>query len=281
MGQEIVQYGSPDRTITLSPSTSSNPAPEGCLPMRYAHLAIALCAALNGLVSPPRAGAQQRSELCSTARAMVDGDKAIAAAVGVALGTPAYAPEDASDCLDPVKLLSFRGADVLIVARASGEPAISVPAVLSAYVLRRKADEMRLVTVVREFATIGTYGNPGALAPASFAGHDAFTVTSRAVHQGYSFDDLHLFVFRDGGLVGMDSIRIGASNGGAMEDDKKVISVSAEVAIGAPKPDNLTLSYTVTTKGAERREKLVLAPAGTKWATVFGVAPPELDQIGR
>ncbi len=219
--------------------------------------------------------------LCPETAGKLRRDPALATALRVALPQAVMAVEGRHEveCHWPAKLLSFPGADVLIMAKGRvGGMGHSEPAELSAYVLRRENGVPRLVTVARDFASLGTMGNPGDIAATRFGGDDAMTIVSGGVYQGYSYSDLNLYVFRGGRITAMKTVRIGGSNSGAKEDPKDMVEVEGSFELDRPAPRSMTLRFAVTDKGRKRRETVVMRAQETEWAIESGRLPPEMDE---
>ncbi|TDR94808.1 hypothetical protein [Enterovirga rhinocerotis] len=219
--------------------------------------------------------------LCPESTTKLRRDPALAAAVKAALPRAVVLPggRGEASCHWPAKLLAFQGAEVLIMAKGRvGGMGHSEPAELSAFVLRRENGASRLVTVARDFTALGTMGNPGAIAAGRFGGDDAMTIESGGVFQGYSYSDLHLYLFRAGRIVAMKPIRLSASNAGAKEDEKEIVDVEGIFELDRPEPRSMTLRFAVTDKGSKRREIVVLKAQDTDWTVESGRLPPEMDE---
>jgi hypothetical protein len=228
----------------------------------------------------PAAHAQPaRPMLCPDAAEKLQRDPEMQIAVGVALKGFGKASE--GDCLYPHTLLKFGGADVLIVNKTRvGGAGHSEPALLSAYVLRADRGASRLVTVYRDFADIGTMGEPGEIKTAKLGGDDAILALPGGVFQGYSFIDLTLFVFRGGKLISLSAVRIGASSTGAKEDEKEGVEVDGKYQLDTPAPGKLTVDFAVNNKGAKRSERVFYRLEGDKWVVESGKVPEEEIQEG-
>jgi hypothetical protein len=227
----------------------------------------------------PAAHAQPaRPMLCPDATEALQRDPAMQAAVNVALKGFGKASE--GECLYPHTLLKFAAADVLIVNKTRvGGTGHSESASLSAYVLRSDRGAPRLVTVYRDFADIGTMGEPGEIKAAKVAGDDAILALPGGIFQGYSFTDLTLFVFRGGKLISLSAVRVNASSVGAKEDEKDAVQVDGAYQLDTPAPGKLTVDFAINNKGAKRSERVVYRLEGDKWVVESGKVPePEIEE---
>ncbi len=258
--------------------------------MRVLIAALAAAAALAGPLPSPARAAETKAVLCPEAYKMMEDDSLLGVMVEAAFDsnyTVAKDSDDGADCVWPVQRLAYDGFDLLVTARGRvGGMGAGEPARLSAYIMR--ADPSRpaldgpgLVTPVLDFAEVGTFGNPGDLTAVTFGGRDGFTARSVSVNQGYSFDDLDLFLFDHDRIVVADPLRLGAGNGGAMEDAKDIVEVEGRADLDTPTSGRVTLTFDVSNKGRKRRETAVVRLDGTKWAVESGSLPKELGEIGQ
>ncbi|MGF6228666.1 hypothetical protein QFZ27_002621 [Inquilinus ginsengisoli] len=257
--------------------------------MKMLIAALAAAAALAGPLSPP-ARAETKTVLCPEAYGMMEDDSLLGVMVEAAFDSNysiAKDSDDGADCVWPVQRLTYDGFDLLVTARGRvGGMGAGEPARLSAYIMR--ADPSRpaldgpgLVTPVLDFAEVGTFGNPGDLAAVTFGGRDGFTARSGSVNQGYSFNDLNLFLFDHDRIVVADPLRIGAGNGGAVEDEKDIVEVKSRADLDKPAAGRVTLTYDVSNKGRKRSEAVVVRLDGTTWVVESGALPKELAEIGQ
>lgn len=252
--------------------------------MRMLIAALAAAAALAG--SP--ALAATKAVLCPEVDAAMQDDSLLSVMVEAAFDySIAKDSDNGADCVWPVRRLAYDGFDLLVTARGRvGGMGAGEPARLSAYIMR--ADPSRpaldgpgLVIPVPDFAEVGTFGNPGDLAAVKFGGRDGFTARSGSVNQGYSFDELNLFLFDHDRIVVADPLRIGAGNGGAMEDEKDIVEVKGRADLDKPAAGRVTLTYDVSNKGRKRSETAVVRLDGTTWVVESGALPKELGEIGQ
>lgn len=252
--------------------------------MRMLIAALAAAAALAG--SP--ALAATKAVLCPEVDAAMQDDSLLSVMVEAAFDySIAKDSDNGADCVWPVRRLAYDGFDLLVTARGRvGGMGAGEPARLSAYIMR--ADPSRpaldgpgLVIPVPDFAEVGTFGNPGDLAAVKFGGRDGFTARSGSVNQGYSFDELNLFLFDQDRIVVADPLRLGAGNGGAMEDEKDIVEIKGRADLDKPAAGRMTLTFDVSNKGRKRSETAVVRLDVTKWVVESGAMPKELGEIGQ
>ncbi|MGK9164808.1 hypothetical protein KXR53_00840 [Inquilinus limosus] len=241
-----------------------------------------------GSLSP--ALAETKTVLCPEVDRMLDDDMPLAVLVEAALNssyTIAKDTDEGVECQWPVQALAYDGFDLLVMARGRvGGMGHGEAARLSAYILRpdpsRPAlDGPGLVTAIPDFADVGTYGNPGELTAVRFGGRDGFVIQSLAVYQGFSFTDINLYLLDRDRIAAAEPLRIGASNGGAVEQQAEIVEAKGSYALDKPVAGRMTLSFAVANKGRKRSEQAVARLEGTKWVIESGALPPELDEIGQ
>lgn len=241
-------------------------------------MALALAAPLFGAM-PARAAP---ATLCFAAMEPLDGDRKLAAAVRDAIGDDfAYGTRDrVTGCVYPLQLLSFEGVDVLVTAgNVPGELSHGEGSNLSAYFLRREGGTSRLVTVKRDFAVVGGgYGRPGGLVEARFEGDDALLVKSSGSGQGYTYDWIEIFAFRNGGIVQIGRINTGFRDDGAQTDESKITVIEGSADIAEPEPDNVRVTYTVTRGGKTSTQTAIWRHSGGKFVVASGDVPSEIER---
>ncbi|MGK9231040.1 hypothetical protein KXS07_03315 [Inquilinus limosus] len=234
--------------------------------------------------------AETKPVLCPEADGMLQDDAMLGVLVEAALNSSyimAKDTDDGVDCLWPVQALTYDGFDLLIMARGRvGGMGHGEPARLSAYILRPDPSRPALdgpgfVTAIPDFTDVGTYGNPGELEAARFNGRDGFVIRSVAVYQGFSFTDINLYLLGNDRITAAEPLRIGASNGGAVEQEGEIVQVEGRYDLDKPAAGRMALSFAVTNKGRKRSEQAVARLDGTKWVIESGAVPPELDEIGQ
>lgn len=234
--------------------------------------------------------ADTKPVLCPETDGMLQDDSLLGVMVEAAFDSNysiAKDSDDGADCVWPVRRLTYDGFDLLITARGRvGGMGAGEPARLSAYIMR--ADPSRpgldgpgLVTPVLDFAEIGTFGQPGDLEAVTFGSRDGFVARSGSVNQGYSFNQLNLFLFDHDRIVVADPLQIGAGNGGAMENQKDIVEVKGRADLDKPAAGRMTLTFDVSNKGRKRSETVVVRLDGTTWVVESGAMPKELAEIGQ
>ena len=106
------------------------------------------------------------------------------------------------DCVYPLKVLHYSGADVLLVQ--AGVPMGSCHgcgAPLSAYMIQRTGGGLKPIAKFHEFAELGTWGAIMDVWSIEIAGDDAMAIKSGEMFHGYSSSHLDFFVFHADALV--------------------------------------------------------------------------------
>ncbi len=221
--------------------------------------------------------AGEPAAFCAAAKQPVDADPRLAAEVAAVFGEPAFKAAS-EDCLFPLKVLRYAGADVLVVQTGEpGEGCHGCGAVLSAYVLRRVKDGLKTVARFREFASLGTDGAVGDISPVEIDGDDGVAIVSGGTFQGYSSTAVDFYAFHAGQLVSVNQtpIIIAADDTGAETDPRKAIEVTARWFFDPADKTALVVDYKIRARGASRVERAVWRLQGTSLVLSRGRVPPE------
>ena len=254
------------------------------VPLATAVLALAGASLLRGRA----AEAKPVTLLCACVRDAVAKDAALRNATAAAFGKEArYQSDKATDsvdappCLSLAGLLHFSGADVLITAHTDGAMAgPSDIAHLSAYFLRNADGALKLVTVKRDFTDGNSgWGNAGEISQVRFGNDDGMIVRGGFSQQGYNNGTASFYVFRDGGIASLGTVPMDWGNGGAEEDDSKVVSVDAKIDTVQLQPDHVRITYTRKAAGASQSQDTIWRSENGKFVLVSGTLPREIKAI--
>ncbi|QPF83020.1 hypothetical protein IC762_25215 [Bradyrhizobium genosp. L] len=243
-------------------------------------------ALLLALASPAIAvPSRPRVELCADVKDAVAKDDALRGAMVAAFGddvhfrsADAAGQGHAPACERLAALLHFSRADVLVTARDSaGKAAHGEGARLSSYVLRKSGGVLRLVTVRRDFAEANAaWGNAGRIVQARFADDDGMIVSGSETAQGYTDGAASLYAFRSGGIVPLGTIPTEWDNGGAEEDDGKVVTIKATIASEQLETDRVHVIYTRKAAGTSQTQETIWRTRNGKFALESGRLPEEI-----
>jgi PhnB protein len=235
-----------------------------------------ILAALTLAVFPAVAG--QPAALCAAAKKSAQADPLLAAAVAAAFGKATF-KATAEDCVYPLKVLHYATADVLIVqAGEPGHACHGCASPLSAYVLRRLDDGLKLVRAFHKFATLGTFGAVDDISPIEIGGDDGMAIKSGGMFQGYSFAGVDFFAFHAGQLIILNNtpITVADDNSGAILDPGKTVEVTAKWFLDPDDKAALIVDYEIKAHGAKRVERVVWRLQGTSLILSHGHVPPEV-----
>jgi hypothetical protein len=226
------------------------------------------------------AAASQSDALCAAAKKPVEAEPLLVTAVGAVFGKATF-QSTGDDCLYPLKVLQYAGADVLVVQ--AGEPGgrcHGCGAPLTAYVLRRIDDGLKTVRAYRKFATLGTFGAVGDISSVEIGGDDGMAIESGGTFQGYSSGVIDFYAFHAGQLVSLNDtpIIIDADDQGAMDDPSRAIEVTAKWYFDPTDKTALVVDYKIKARGAARVERVVWRLQGTSLVLSRGHVPPEVSQ---
>jgi len=212
------------------------------------------------------------TSLCTTAKAPVEADPKLAAAVEAAFGAVAY-DATAADCQYPLKLLRYASADVLLTQDGvPGQDCAQCGALLSAVVIQRLNGAMNPFARFREFAKLGAFGRVADIAPITIDGDDAFAAESERSVDGRRTTSLDFFAFHAGALTDLDPTPpvVIAVDGG-----KEAPSVKATWFFDPIDKTSLVVDYKIEAKGASRIERAVWRLQGGHLTLSRGKPPPE------
>jgi hypothetical protein len=234
------------------------------------------------LLTPLVANAAQPSALCASAKESIQKEPGMAAAVAAAFGKVAFTSK-AEDCVYPLKTLPYAGAAVLLAQDGEpGQACHGCSATLSAYVLRKLENGLKLVRVYRAFDKLGTFGAVGDISPIEIGGDDGIAIYSGGMFQGCGYGGVDFYAFHGGQLVKLDSSRAISDfdNSGAETDPRKTIEITSKWAIDPTDNTTLIVDYKIAANGgAERAERVVWRLKGTSFVPQ-GRVPPELSSSG-
>jgi hypothetical protein len=228
---------------------------------------------------PAPSKSQAIESFCAAAKENVSSDSRLSEAAKAVFGSPEFSSQN-EDCIYPLQVLHYAGADVLLaIGNAPGQACHGCTASLSAYAMRRKASGLQLVKRFIDFGQLGSSGNPGEISPIEIVGDDGFVVESGGTFQGYTSSSLDCYVFRQGRIVHLvPTLALSADNSGVGEDSTKEVSVDGAWTIGHPAKDNLSIEYKVVTKGRTSISRAVWEFRGDKLLLKSGLIPPELKK---
>jgi hypothetical protein len=235
-----------------------------------------ILAALTLAVSAAVAG--QPAALCAAAKKPTQAEPLLGAAVAAAFGKATFRASE--DCVYPLKVLHYGTADVLIVqAGEPGQACHGCAAPLTAYVLRRLGDGLKLVRVFHQFAKLGTFGAVDDISPVEIGGDDGMAIKSGGMFQGYSSAGVDFFAFHAGQLVSLNKapITLTNDNSGAILDPGKTVEVNAKWFLDPTDNTAVVVDYEVKAHGAKRLERVVWRLQGTSLILSHGHVPPEIS----
>jgi hypothetical protein len=235
-----------------------------------------ILAALTLAVLPAVAG--QPATLCAAAKKPPQAEPLLAAAVAAAFGKATFGASE--DCVYPLKVLHYRTADVLVVqAGEPGHACHGCAAPLSAFVLRRLDDSLKLVRAFRQFAKLGTFGAVDDISPIEIGGDDGMAIKSGGMFQGYSFAGVDFFAFHAGQLISLNRapITVADDNSGAILDPGKTVEVNAKWFLDPADNTAVVVDYEIKAHGSKRVERVVWRLQGTSLILSHGHVPPEVS----
>lgn len=238
--------------------------------------ALVILTGVVALLAPSRAAAGPT--LCAAARKPVGTEPQLAAAIAAAFGKATFGAS--GDCVYPLKVLHYGTADVLIVqAGEPGQACHGCAASLSAYVLRRLDDGLKLVRVFHQFAKLGTFGAVDDISPVEIGGDDGVAIKSGGMFQGYSSAGVDFFAFHAGQLIGLNSapITLTADNSGALGELGETTTVNAKWFLDPADNTAVVVDYEIEAHGAKRHERVVWRLRGTSLVLSHGHVPPEVS----
>jgi hypothetical protein len=219
--------------------------------------------------------------LCAAAKKEVRADSLLASEVAAVFGKADFVSAD-SDCLYPLQVLRYAGADVLLVqAGVPGEGCHGCEATLSAYVNQRVGGGLKTVAKCREFARLGSNGSVMDVWPIEIAGDDAMAIESGGTFQGYLSSHIDFFAFHAGALTDLEpkpQVVLSADDEGATEDVSKATVVEGSWFFDPADKTALVVDYKIDAKGATRVERIVWRLQGGKLVLAHGRVPPEVTQ---
>jgi hypothetical protein len=236
-----------------------------------------LLAALTVAVFP--AAAEHPAALYAAAKKPVQAEPLLAAAVNATFGKATFGALS-ENCVFPLKVLHYGTADVLIVqAGEPGHACHGCAAPLSAYVLRRLGDGLKLVRAFHQFAKLGTFGAVDDISPVEIGGDDGMAIKSGGMFQGYSFAGVDFFAFHAGQLISLnkDPITLADDNSGAVGDSGEATEVTAKWALDPADNTAVVVDYEIKAHGAKRVERVVWRLQGTSLVLSHGHVPPEVS----
>jgi hypothetical protein len=233
-------------------------------------------AALTLAVIPAVAG--QPAAVCAAARKPTQAEPLLGAAVAAAFGKATFGAS--GDCVYPLKVLHYGTADVLIVqAGEPGQACHGCAASLSAYVLRRLDDGLKLVRVFHQFAKLGTFGAVDDISLIEIGGDDGMAIKSGGMFQGYSFAGVDFFAFHAGQLISLNKtpITVADDNSGAVGDSGETTKVTAKWSLDPADNTAVVVDYEIEAHGAKRVERVVWRLQGMSLIPSHGHVPPEVS----
>jgi hypothetical protein len=234
--------------------------------------------ALAALTLAPSYAAAGPATLCAAAKKPAQAEPLLGAAVAAAFGKTTFSAAG-EDCVYPLKVLHYGAANVLIVqAGEPGQACHSCAASLSAYVLRRLDDGLKLVRTFRKFATLGTFGAVDDISLIEIGGDDGMAIKSGGMFQGYSFAGVDFFAFHAGDLISLNKgpITLADDNSGAVGDSGETTEVTAKWALDPADNTAVVVDYKIKAHGATRVERVVWRLQGTSLVLSHGRVPPEV-----
>jgi hypothetical protein len=235
-----------------------------------------ILAALTLAVSAAVAG--QPARLCAAAKKPTQAEPLLDAAVAAAFGKATFGASE--DCVYPLKVLHYGTADVLIVqAGQPGQACHGCAAPLSAYVLRRLGDGLKLVRVFHQFAKLGTFGAVDDISLIEIGGDDGMAIKSGGMFQGYSFAGVDFFAFHAGQLISLNKtpIAVADDNSGAVGDSGETTKVTAKWSLDPADNTAVVVDYEIEAHGAKRVERVVWRLQGMSLIPSHGHVPPEVS----
>ena len=233
-----------------------------------AALTLAVCAAVAG----------QPAALCAAAKKPTQAEPLLGAAVAAAFGKATFGASE--DCVYPLKVLHYGTADVLIVqAGQPGQACHGCAAPLSAYVLRRLGDGLKLVRVFHQFAKLGTFGAVDDISLIEIGGDDGMAIKSGGMFQGYSFAGVDFFAFHAGQIISLNKtpITVADDNSGAVGDSGETTKVTAKWSLDPADNTAVVVDYEIEAHDAKRVERVVWRLQGMSLILSHGHVPPEVS----
>jgi hypothetical protein len=240
--------------------------------VRILFILVALTLAVSAAV------AGQPAALCAAAKKPTQAEPVPAAAVAAAFGKATFGASE--NCVYPLKVLHYGTADVLIVqAGEPGQACHSCAASLSAYVLRRLDEGLKLVRTFHKFATLGTFGAVDDISLIEIGGDDGMAIKSGGMFQGYSSAGVDFFAFHAGQLVSLNKapITLTNDNSGAILDPGKTVEVNAQWFLDPADNTAVVVDYEINAHGTKRLERVVWRLQGTSLVLSHGHIPPEVS----
>jgi hypothetical protein len=234
-------------------------------------------AALAVAVFP--AAAEQAAALCAAAKEPVRAEPLLAAAVAATFGNTTFSAVS-EDCVFPLKVLHYGTADVLVVqAGEPGHACHGCAAPLSAFVLRRLGDGLKLFRAFHQFAKLGTFGAVDDISLIEIGGDDGMAIKNGGMFQGYSSAGVDFFAFHAGQLIGLNRapITLAEDNSGAVLDPAKTVEVNAKWFLDPADNTAVVVDYEIKAHGAKRVERVVWRLQGTSLILSHGHVPPEVS----
>lgn len=225
------------------------------------------------------AAASQPAAFCATAKKPVEAEPLLTAAVAAAFGKATFSAAG-EDCVYPLKVLHYATADVLIVqAGEPGHACHGCATPLSAYVLRRLDDGLKLVRAFHKLATLGTFGAVDDISPIEIGGDDGMAIKSGGMFQGHSFAGVDFFAFHAGQLISLNKtpITVAEDNSGAILDPGKTVEVNAKWFLDPADNTAVVVDYEIKAHGAKRVERVLWRLQGTSLVLSHGHVPPEVS----
>ncbi len=237
-----------------------------------------LALAVGGISS---VAAQDRpSAVCPFAREVLAASPDMERATAAAFGSPLRILPDsdtATPCAQPVKLLHYTGAQVLITVDLPSRPlplrGAAFP--MSAHVLRDQAGRLRLATTFHRFALNDADNMSPSIRAVQVGRDNAMAMDGGISNQGFMRGTLDVFVFRQNRLVRFQPLTLRYRTRGA-SDDTDVVSAWCSPAFGTPDSDHLTLQCTTENRGVKHSSTVVMRAGATEWTVESGTMPPEL-----
>ena len=223
--------------------------------------------------------AAQPAALCAAAKKPVQAEPLLAGAVAATFGKATFSSVS-EDCVFPLKVLHYATADVLVTqAGEPGHACHGCAAPLSAFVLRRLGDGLKLVRAFHQFAKLGTFGAVDDISLIEIGGDDGMAIKSGGMFQGYSSAGVDFFAFHAGQLVSLNKepITLTEDNSGAILDPEKTVEVNAKWFLDPADNTAVVVDYEIKAHGAKRVERVIWRLQGTSLVLSRGHVPPEVS----
>ena len=251
---------------------------------RVASIAFAVAAGFSSIVAnaaPGSAAASRQSAmLCADARDTLAGNADLRNAQTAAFGANAHFQPDNQDgeCIFPAAVLKFNDNWVMISAALdAGLSSSGQIGHLSAYFLQKAGGTLRLTGARRNFAdSEDSWGRAGDIAPAHFGPDDGMAISGGGISEGYSTKTAAMYAFRHGDIISLGWVPIFWGNGGAMEDDSKVVSIEGKVQTGLSQPDRVRVVYVRKAAGRRITTTAIWRSDGGKFVLEAGTVPREI-----